>query len=53
MDRQKILPCLWFDFNAEEAVHHCLNIFKRSRIVQILHYGDAVPELKDKFGVSW
>lgn len=48
IDRQKIMPCLWFDFNAEEAVGHYLTIFKRSRIVQILHYGDAVPELKDK-----
>lgn len=47
-NRQKITPCLWFDFNAEEAVGHYLDIFKNSRILQILHYGDAVPERKDK-----
>src|SRR5687768_12884928 len=25
---QKITPCLWFDFNAEEAVNHYVGIFK-------------------------
>lgn len=45
---QKITPCLWFNFNAEEAVNHYLSIFKRSRILDVLHYGDATPELKGK-----
>ena len=45
---QKITPCLWFNFNAEEAVKHYLSIFKRSRILETLHYGDAMPDLKDK-----
>ena len=25
----EITPCLWFDFNAEEAVNHYLGIFKQ------------------------
>jgi predicted 3-demethylubiquinone-9 3-methyltransferase (glyoxalase superfamily) len=45
---QKITPCLWFNFNAEEAVNHYLSIFKNGKILEISHYGDAVPEHKDK-----
>ena len=41
---QKIAPCLWFNFNAEEAVNHYLGIFNQSRIVHIAYYGDEVPE---------
>jgi predicted 3-demethylubiquinone-9 3-methyltransferase (glyoxalase superfamily) len=48
MTPSKITPCLWFNFNAEEAVHYYLSIFKRSRIVEISHYGDALPALKGK-----
>jgi predicted 3-demethylubiquinone-9 3-methyltransferase (glyoxalase superfamily) len=48
IDRQKITPCLWFDFNAEEAVNHYLSIFRNARILEISHYGDAVPSLKGK-----
>lgn len=45
---QKITPCLWFNFNAEEAVNHYLSIFKRSRILETSRYGDGMPELKGK-----
>jgi predicted 3-demethylubiquinone-9 3-methyltransferase (glyoxalase superfamily) len=45
---QKITPCLWFDFNAEEAVTHYMTIFKRSKILEVSRYGDAVPTLKGK-----
>jgi predicted 3-demethylubiquinone-9 3-methyltransferase (glyoxalase superfamily) len=45
---QKITPCLWFNFNAEEAVNYYLSIFKNSRILEISHYGDAMPEHKGK-----
>jgi predicted 3-demethylubiquinone-9 3-methyltransferase (glyoxalase superfamily) len=45
---QKITPCLWFNFNAEEAVNYYLSIFKNSKILEISHYGDAVPEHKGK-----
>ena len=40
----KIAPCLWFNFKAEEAVAYYLSIFKRGHILEISHYGDAVPE---------
>jgi predicted 3-demethylubiquinone-9 3-methyltransferase (glyoxalase superfamily) len=40
---QKITPCLWFDFNAEEAVAHYLSIFPDGRIVSKTHYGEAGP----------
>ncbi|MGH8653967.1 MAG: VOC family protein [Gammaproteobacteria bacterium] len=46
--QQKITPCLWFNFNAEEAVNHYLGIFKRSKILEVSRYGDAMPELKGK-----
>jgi predicted 3-demethylubiquinone-9 3-methyltransferase (glyoxalase superfamily) len=45
---QKITLCLWFNFNAEEAVNYYLSIFKNSKILEISHYGDAVPEHKGK-----
>jgi len=44
----KITPCLWFNFNAEEAVNHYLSIFKNGKILEVSHYGDAVPERKGK-----
>ena len=40
---QKITPCLWFDFKAEEAVAHYLSIFPMSRIVSTTRYGEAGP----------
>jgi predicted 3-demethylubiquinone-9 3-methyltransferase (glyoxalase superfamily) len=41
--QQKITPCLWFDFKAEEAVAHYLSIFKNSQIVSTTRYGAAGP----------
>jgi predicted 3-demethylubiquinone-9 3-methyltransferase (glyoxalase superfamily) len=45
---QKLTPCLWFNFNAEEAVNHYLSIFKSGKVLEVSHYGDAMPELKGK-----
>ena len=45
---QKITTCLWFDFNAEEAVHHYMSIFERSKILEVLRYNAATPELEGK-----
>ena len=45
---QKISPCLWFNFNAETAVSHYLGIFKDSRVLEVAHYGDAMPEFKGR-----
>ena len=43
MSEQKITPCLWFDFKAEEAVAHYLSVFGNSRIVSTARYGEAGP----------
>lgn len=45
---KKIMPCLWFNFDAEEAVNYYLNIFESSQILDVSRYGDAVPELEGK-----
>jgi predicted 3-demethylubiquinone-9 3-methyltransferase (glyoxalase superfamily) len=45
---QKITPCLWFNFNAEEAVEHYLSIFKDGKVLEVSRYGDAMPALKGK-----
>jgi predicted 3-demethylubiquinone-9 3-methyltransferase (glyoxalase superfamily) len=46
MSEQKITPCLWFDFKAEEAVAHYLSIFKNGRTVSTTRYGEAGPGRK-------
>jgi predicted 3-demethylubiquinone-9 3-methyltransferase (glyoxalase superfamily) len=40
---QKITPCLWFNFNAEEAVNFYVSVFKNSRILSMSHYGPNMP----------
>ena len=40
---QKIVPFLWFDGKAEEAMNHYVAIFKNSRIVDVTRCGDAGP----------
>jgi predicted 3-demethylubiquinone-9 3-methyltransferase (glyoxalase superfamily) len=37
----KISPCLWFDDQAEQAARFYVDVFNRSRIVGITHYGKA------------
>jgi predicted 3-demethylubiquinone-9 3-methyltransferase (glyoxalase superfamily) len=41
---QKIMPCLWFDDQAEEAVNFYLSVFPNSRITGITRYGPAGAE---------
>jgi predicted 3-demethylubiquinone-9 3-methyltransferase (glyoxalase superfamily) len=41
---QKILPCLWFDTEAEEAAKFYCSIFKDSRIETISRYGNEGHE---------
>lgn len=38
-----IIPCLWFDANAEEAVNDYVSIFKDSKVLHIDRYRDAGP----------
>ena len=37
---QKIVPCLWFDDNAEEAMNYYVGVFKNSKINSIERYPD-------------
>ncbi len=45
---QKIIPCLWFDTQAEEAVNTYVSIFKNSRIGRISRYGKDGYEIHGK-----
>ncbi|MCE5318439.1 MAG: VOC family protein [Parachlamydia sp.] len=38
---QKIVPFLWFNDQAEEAVNFYISIFKNSKILSMARYGDA------------
>ena len=40
---QKIIPFLWFDNQAEEAMNFYTSIFKNSKVGNITRYGDAGP----------
>lgn len=40
---QKITPFLWFDGKAEEAMNFYTSIFKNSKVVNIMRYGEAGP----------
>jgi predicted 3-demethylubiquinone-9 3-methyltransferase (glyoxalase superfamily) len=45
---QRIVPCLWFDTQAEEAAGFYTSIFRNSRIVSIARYGEAGREIHKK-----
>jgi predicted 3-demethylubiquinone-9 3-methyltransferase (glyoxalase superfamily) len=40
---QKIVPFLWFNDQAEEAMNHYISIFPDSKVVSVMRYGDAGP----------
>jgi predicted 3-demethylubiquinone-9 3-methyltransferase (glyoxalase superfamily) len=40
---QKIIPCLWFDTEGEEAARFYTSVFPNSRILDIARYGAAGP----------
>ena len=40
---QKIVPNLWFDTKAEEAASFYTSIFEDSKILRVMHYGEAGP----------
>jgi predicted 3-demethylubiquinone-9 3-methyltransferase (glyoxalase superfamily) len=40
----KIVPFLWFNDNAEEAMNFYVSIFPNSKIVSVSHYSEAGPE---------
>lgn len=41
---QKIIPCLWFNTQAEEAARLYCSVFPSSQISRISYYGDAAAE---------
>jgi predicted 3-demethylubiquinone-9 3-methyltransferase (glyoxalase superfamily) len=40
---QKITPCLWFDYQTEEAIRFYVSLFKNSKILAIHRYENAGP----------
>ena len=40
---QKIVPFLWFDGNAEEAMNFYVSVFKNSKVLNVTRYGEAGP----------
>jgi len=40
---QKITPFLWFDNQAEEAMHFYASIFKNTKVGDVRRYGEAGP----------
>jgi predicted 3-demethylubiquinone-9 3-methyltransferase (glyoxalase superfamily) len=45
---QKIIPCLWFDDQAEEAVKFYVSVFKNSKVGKIARYGEAGAEVSGR-----
>ena len=41
--KQKIIPFLWFDGKAEEAINLYTSIFKNSKIISLSHWGEGSP----------
>jgi len=41
--KQKITTYLWFDDSAEEAMKFYVSVFKNSKILDVVRYGDAGP----------
>ena len=40
---QRITPYLWFDTEGEEAARFYTSVFPDSRIVEVMHFGEAGP----------
>lgn len=43
-----IVPCLWFDTEAEEAARYYTSIIRNSKITDISHYSDAGTDVHGK-----
>lgn len=46
IQKHKIVPHLWFENDAEEAVNFYVSIFDNSKITDVSRFGDAGPGLK-------
>jgi predicted 3-demethylubiquinone-9 3-methyltransferase (glyoxalase superfamily) len=40
---QKIVPCLWFDNQAEEAAEFYVSVFENSEILNVSRYSEGAP----------
>ncbi len=40
---QKITPCLWFDFNAEDALNFYTSIFHDAKVINRSYYPEGAP----------
>jgi predicted 3-demethylubiquinone-9 3-methyltransferase (glyoxalase superfamily) len=40
---QTMMPCLWFDGQAEEAARFYVKVFRNSKLVSVTRYGEAGP----------
>lgn len=40
---QKIMPCLWFDHQAEEAANFYGSVFEDSKVLEVARYGEGGP----------
>jgi predicted 3-demethylubiquinone-9 3-methyltransferase (glyoxalase superfamily) len=43
MIMQKIVPCLWFDTEAEQAAEFYVSVFENSEILNVARYGEGTP----------
>jgi len=54
ISKQKIVPNLWFDTEAEEAANFYVSIFEDGRVLKVSHYGEAGPgEAGSVMTVEW
>lgn len=44
----KIMPCIWYDDQAEEAANFYVSLFKDGRILHVAHYPQASEEVTGK-----
>ncbi len=48
MSAKTIMPCLWFDTQAEAAANHYVSIFKNSKIKSVSRFGNEGKEIHGK-----
>ena len=46
--KHKMMPCLWFDTQAEEAARFYVSVFKNSKLGRISYFPDAGKEMHGK-----
>lgn len=48
MNKQKIIPCLWFDDSAEDAVNFYVSIFENSKTGRTARYGEEAAKISGR-----